>query len=82
LPEGTVFDGEVTWAIEEEGAQSLEDVLYRRTRAALYSPEESIELVIPVADLMASHLGWSADRRDQEVANMNRLLAADLSFRA
>ncbi|MFT5561467.1 MAG: hypothetical protein ACI9Z9_001344, partial [Litorivivens sp.] len=36
----------------------------------------------PVADLMASHLGWSADRRDQEVANMNRLLAADLSFRA
>ena len=82
LPDGLVFDGEVTWAIEEEGAQSLEDVLYRRTRVALYSPAESLELISPVADLMASHLGWSVDRRDQEVANMNRLLAADLSFRA
>jgi len=82
LPEGYVVDGEVSWAMEEEGAQSLEDVLYRRTRAALYSPAESLELVAPVAEIMAQRLGWSEDRQAEEVAHVNKLLAADLSFRA
>ena len=82
LPEGSVVSGEVSWAIEEEGAQNLEDVLYRRTRAALYSPAESLELVAPIAELMSARLGWSTDRRDQEIAQVNKLLAADLAFRA
>lgn len=81
LPDGKIFEGEVSWAIEEEGAQSLEDVLYRRTRSALYSPAESVRLVDPIAEMMSSRLGWSPDRKEQEVANMNRLLAADLAFR-
>jgi glycerol-3-phosphate dehydrogenase len=82
LPNGSVFDGEVTWAIEEEGAQSLEDVLYRRTRAALYSPAESLELVDPIAEMMATRLGWNLERKQREVTNMNQLLAADLDFQA
>lgn len=81
LPNGSILDGEITWAIEEEGAQSLEDVLYRRTRAALYAPEESIDLVNPVAEMMAQRLGWNVARKDQEVAHMNQLLAADIAFR-
>lgn len=82
LPNGSILDGEITWAIEEEGAQSLEDVLYRRTRAALYSPAESVQLVDPVAEMMAERLGWNVDRKEREVAHMNQLLAADLAFRA
>ena len=82
LPNGSVFDGEVAWAIEEEGAQSLEDVLYRRTRAALYSPVESLELVDPIAEIMAVRLGWNPERKEREVAKVNQLLAADLDFRS
>lgn len=82
LPEGSVFTGEVRWAIHEEGATSLEDVLYRRTRAALYAPAETSQLVAPMAELMAGELGWSQQRRDAEVSHVQQLLAADIAFRA
>ncbi len=82
LPEGSVFSGEVYWSMREEGAGSLEDVLYRRTRAALYEPEESQQLVAPIAELMASELGWSAEQTAAEVAHVQALLAADVAFRA
>ena len=82
IPDGSVFDGEVRWAIKEEGAHSLEDVLYRRTRAALYAPAESAGLVEPIAELMADELNWSATRREEEIKHVNRLLAADTAFQA
>ena len=81
IPDGSVFAGEVHWAIREEGAQSLEDVLYRRTRAALYAPEETTDLVAPIANLMADELGWSETKLDSEITHVNQLLAADIAFR-
>lgn len=81
LPDGSVFSGEVYWSMREEGAVSLEDVLYRRTRAALYEPEESKQLIAPIADMMASELGWSEAKKISEVAQVEALLAADVAFR-
>ncbi len=81
LPDSSVFTGEVHWAMQEEGAHSLEDVLYRRTRAALYSPQETSGLVEPIADLMSETLGWTEEKRAQEVTRVKRLLEADIAFR-
>jgi glycerol-3-phosphate dehydrogenase len=80
VPGASVLSGEVSWAMEVEGAARLEDVLYRRTRAALYQPSAREALVEPIADRMAEHLGWGAARREQEINAGRERLARDLAF--
>jgi glycerol-3-phosphate dehydrogenase len=63
---GTVLCGEVDHAVVCEAACRLEDVLYRRTRAALYAPVERTSLVAPMAARMAALLGWDDSRRERE----------------
>jgi len=77
---GSLLRGEVEWAVEREGAARLEDVLYRRTRVALYGAALREPLVQPVADLMALRLGWDEARSSLEVARVRKQLRADLSF--
>lgn len=48
---------EVIWAVREEMARTVEDVLARRTRALLLGARASIEAAPRVAALMASELG-------------------------
>ncbi len=80
VPGASVLSGEVSWAIEVEGAARLEDVLYRRTRAALYQPSAREALVEPIADRMAERLGWGAARREQEIDAGRERLTRDLAF--
>jgi glycerol-3-phosphate dehydrogenase len=80
LPGARVFSGEVSWAVETEGAATLEDVLYRRTRAALYEPSVRQELVAPIADRMAERLGWDDARREREITRARERLAGELDF--
>ena len=75
-----VVAGEVEWAIRYEGAATVEDVLYRRMRAALYEPECCSVLVEPLSRQMASLLSWDVERRDQEIARANDRLSRDLDF--
>lgn len=79
LPGSTLITGEVEWAVTKEAACTLTDVVYRRTRAALYNTERR-EVVAPVAKQMAGLLGWDTKRTEQEIDNTNRLLDADLQF--
>ncbi|MDP7143996.1 MAG: glycerol-3-phosphate dehydrogenase/oxidase [Pseudomonadales bacterium] len=79
LPGSSLIQGEVAWAVTMEAACTVADVVYRRTRAALYSTERC-EIVEPIAKQMATLLGWNAERTDREIAHTNRLLAADLEF--
>lgn len=65
-PGASTVSGEVDHAVVREAACTLEDVLYRRTRAALYEPEERRALVAPAAARMAELLGWDAERRARE----------------
>jgi glycerol-3-phosphate dehydrogenase len=78
-PGASPLAGEVAWAIEVEGAVSARDVVFRRTRAALYDPG-CRALAGPVAKQMAAQLGWSPARmRDEEISVLAQL-EADLSF--
>ncbi|MEX2489172.1 MAG: glycerol-3-phosphate dehydrogenase/oxidase [Pseudomonadales bacterium] len=73
---GLVLEGEIIWAVRSEGATTLVDTLYRRTRAAVYRPTEVLDLVDPAADLMAAELGWDPTRRVNEIkAFRDRFLA-------
>lgn len=49
--------GEVIWAVRHELAQTVEDVLSRRTRALLLDARASMEMAEQVAQLMAGELG-------------------------
>jgi glycerol-3-phosphate dehydrogenase len=80
-PGSSVLAGEVDWAIAVEGAATVEDVVYRRTRAALYEPVAREAVVEPVARRMAERLGWPAARCDREIAATRARLARDLGFR-
>lgn len=71
---------EVDWAVTREGAATVVDVLYRRTRFALYDPDVRERAVEPIAVRMGELLGWDAARREAEVARARALLASDLAF--
>ncbi len=76
-----VVAGEVDWAIDVEGAVDALDVVYRRTRAALYEPDAREALAGPVAQRMAARLGWSDDETNAQTRAVRERLAADLAFR-
>ncbi|MDO4636465.1 MAG: glycerol-3-phosphate dehydrogenase/oxidase [Lautropia sp.] len=64
---------QVQWAMDQELAVSLEDVLARRIRL-LFLDSRAAEAVAPdVAAFMAKHLGWSDTRREAEQESFVRL---------
>lgn len=60
---------EVVWAVREEMARTVEDVLSRRTRGLLLGARASIEAAPIVADLMARELGKDEAWKSQAVAD-------------
>src|SRR5690606_17240198 len=81
VPGAPVLAGEVDHAVALEGARTLEDVVYRRTRAALYDPSAREAMLAPAAERMAALLGWTPERVARECAAVRARLAADLAFR-
>jgi len=59
---------EVIWAVIQEMARTLEDVLARRTRALFLDARASIEMAPEVAGLMAKELGKGQDWVDKQLA--------------
>ncbi|HET6469601.1 MAG TPA: glycerol-3-phosphate dehydrogenase/oxidase [Geminicoccaceae bacterium] len=51
------FTGEVAWAVRQEMARTVEDVLARRTRSLLLDARASLEAAPAVARIMAGELG-------------------------
>jgi glycerol-3-phosphate dehydrogenase len=80
VPGQAVARREIDWAVTHEGAATLEDVIYRRTRVALYEPDARSAAVEPAADRMAELLGWDGARRNREVETVRALLAEELAF--
>lgn len=66
---------EVVWAVREEMARRVEDVLSRRTRALLLDARASIEAAPVVAKLMAEELGLNEAWIGAEVDSYRRLAA-------
>ncbi|MBI5284167.1 MAG: glycerol-3-phosphate dehydrogenase/oxidase [Chloroflexi bacterium] len=75
-----LLSGEIDWGVTQEGAARLEDVIYRRTRAALYDPGARDRVVEPAARRMAEILGWNAERISDEVGRTRGRITADLTF--
>ena len=76
-PESTLVEGEVHWAITREGALSVEDILYRRTRASYYAPAEFDDLVDAVARLAAQTLKWDAAEQGRQAEQAKARFEAD-----
>jgi glycerol-3-phosphate dehydrogenase len=64
---------EVVWAVHEEMARTVEDVLARRTRALLLGARASIEAAPRVAELMARELKRGEDWQVQSVRNFKEV---------
>jgi glycerol-3-phosphate dehydrogenase len=60
------IQGEVPFAFDFEAAQTLTDVLMRRTILGL-NADNAVPAVETVADLAAEHNGWDAARRQREI---------------
>lgn len=60
---------EVVWAIRQEQARTVEDVLARRTRALFLNARSAIEAATEVSHILARELGRSEAFREQDLAN-------------
>ncbi len=61
------LEAEVAWAVRHELAQSLDDVLSRRTRLAQEMPDRGVAVAPRVARILGSELGWSDGRQAAEI---------------
>jgi len=77
---GEVLLGEVDWAVNVEAAHSLEDLIYRRTRAAWYSPAEREAVLAPAATRMATLLGWDAAEKGRQIDAVRQRYRQEMSF--
>jgi glycerol-3-phosphate dehydrogenase len=66
-----VIGAEVVYAFERELAQTLADVLHRRTMAGL-EPDVGLDVDEAAAAIAVEHLGWSQERAEREVAAQRR----------
>lgn len=55
--------GELSWAVEVEGARTVNDVLARRLRTTDRDVHAGGTVAARAADLLAKHLNWTADQR-------------------
>jgi len=66
-PDLSYLKAEVIWAVREEMARTVEDVLARRTRALLLDARASISMAPVVAELMAKELGYRRKWQKEQV---------------
>jgi glycerol-3-phosphate dehydrogenase len=64
---------QVIWAVQNEMARTVEDVLSRRTRALLLDAAESIRIAPEVAVIMAKELGKDQDWINEQVSAYSTL---------
>jgi glycerol-3-phosphate dehydrogenase len=79
FPGARAIVGEVRWAVEREGAATLEDLFYRRARLPMFWADAT-RAVEPLANLLAERLGWNSRLRAAEIERVERQLGADLAF--
>lgn len=71
-----IHEAQVAWAVQEEMARTVEDVLSRRTRALLLDAGESMRMARPVAELMAKQMQKDAQWVEDQVATFSQLAAS------
>jgi glycerol-3-phosphate dehydrogenase len=61
--------GEVLYCIREEMAQSIEDVLARRTGVQVHSWKNAIAAAPPVGDMLGRELGWDKETTNTAISD-------------
>ena len=61
---------EAVWAVRQEMAGTLADVLARRTRALILDREATARAAPGVAALLAAELGWTDAEQARQVAQL------------
>jgi glycerol-3-phosphate dehydrogenase len=64
---------EVVWAVQQEMARTVEDVLARRTRALFLNAKAAHAMALPVARIMAQHLHKDESWITRQVAEVQSL---------
>lgn len=65
----TELEAEVAWAVDQELALSLDDVLSRRMRLSMSRRDRGASIAPRVAELMGARLGWDPQRQAAEVTD-------------
>ncbi len=68
-----IYKAQVVWAVRNEMARTVEDVLARRTRALFLDARESIRVAPEVAEIMAKELGKDNDWTSEQVKTFNKV---------
>lgn len=64
---------EVVWAVREEMARTLEDVLARRTRALFLNAAAALEMAPIVAQLLARELAWDDQKIHDQLSDFREV---------
>ncbi len=68
---------EVVWAAQAEMAQSVDDVLSRRTRARILDRQAAVECSQRVAELLGEQLGWDSEKVHRQTSEFKASVAAE-----
>ena len=68
-----------TEAVQETGAQRIDDILARRSRIAFLNRQEALELVPSIAQHLQELLGWSQEQRASQEIEAHELLSREFS---
>jgi glycerol-3-phosphate dehydrogenase len=77
LPSGSYLGAEVHFAVTNEGALHLDDVLTRRTRLSIESKDRGTRAAPVVAAIMAPLLGWNDDIIAREIDHYEKRVEAE-----
>jgi glycerol-3-phosphate dehydrogenase len=69
--DGRVLCAEVGFAVDEEFARNLADIVHRRLMIG-FDADQGRPYYEEIADLAAAHCGYDAERRERELLNLNR----------
>jgi glycerol-3-phosphate dehydrogenase len=69
---------EVSYAVSHEGALHLDDIMTRRTRLSIETPDRGVDVAQEVAELMAPQLNWDDMHTRREVALYRARVAAEI----
>jgi glycerol-3-phosphate dehydrogenase len=70
---------EIVYAVSYEGAQSVDDVISRRTRLSFEAINHGVHLADEVATLIAPVLGWGTKERKASIAQYIELVERELA---
>lgn len=82
VPSRTERMAQIDFAVDEELAASLSDVMIRRTQLFFRDEDQGLGAAPAIAARMASRLGWSAERTEKELAGYRAEVARSRRWRS